>query len=461
MTGSRVVGTPFQVEQARPPSSRRGIRLLTYGLLAFGDFVSLVIAFLLGNFVRFGTIYDPSGIVSLVVMLPIFFGVIAQRKPYSGRFFISWRRSARDAITALVTSIAVAGFVAFYLHANLDISRSVVLIAGCLAAVLLVGGRWLLSQVVMAVVHGQPVATLMIVDGVDIAVPNVARVSADSVNLSPRRADPADFARLNAVVGSCERVVIACPPDRRADWAALLKGANVMCEIVTPELDGLGMIRSSSLVGMSTIVTSLGPLDTMNRAVKRAFDLAVATVALVLLAPLLIVVAIAIQIDSAGPVFFRQPRMGRNNLLFDVLKFRSMRTDQCDTAGDRSTERGDPRITRVGRVIRATSIDELPQLFNVLNGAMSIVGPRPHALGSLAGDKLFWEVDDQYWDRHAMKPGITGLAQVHGYRGATEAPEDLTKRLRADIAYMRDWSIWRDLRILAATVRVIFHRNAY
>lgn len=445
-----------------PPASRRSIRLSTYGALAIGDAATLVMSFLLANLTRFGMFNEPAGIATLAVTLPIYFGVILQRKPYSGRFLESWRRSARDAVTALVTAIIVASVVAIYLHADLTISRSVASIAGVYAAILLVGSRRLLSRIAMAALKGQPVSTVLIVDGIAFpALPNVPRVDAHRMGLSPERDDPVAFALLNAAIGSCERVVVACAPERRADWAAMLKGANAMGEIVTPELDRMGTIRSSTLDGMSTAVTSLGPLDTTNRAVKRAFDLVVATVAIALLWPILGLVALAIRLDSPGPILFRQPRLGRGNALFDVLKFRSMRTDLCDVAGDRSTQRADPRVTRVGRIIRATSIDELPQLLNVLRGSMSVVGPRPHALGSLAGDKLFWEIDAQYWDRHAMKPGITGLAQVHGYRGATALPEDLTNRLRADIAYMRGWTIWRDLRIMVATTRVLLHRNAF
>ena len=123
--------------------------------------------------------------------------------------------------------------------------------------------------------------------------------------------------------------------------------------------------------------------------------------------------------------------------------------------------RTDDRITRVGRVIRATSVDELPQLLNVLLGSMSIVGPRPHALGSLAGQQLFWEVDERYWHRHALKPGITGLAQVRGFRGATHRRDDLTQRLQADLEYILGWSVWRDFGILVSTVRVVVHRNAF
>ena len=118
-------------------------------------------------------------------------------------------------------------------------------------------------------------------------------------------------------------------------------------------------------------------------------------------------------------------------------------------------------MTRVGRFIRATSIDELPQLFNVLRGEMSLVGPRPHALGSLAGNELFWEVDERYWHRHACKPGLTGLAQVRGFRGATRERIDLANRLYADLEYLNGWTIWRDISILITTFRVIIHRNAY
>ena len=118
-------------------------------------------------------------------------------------------------------------------------------------------------------------------------------------------------------------------------------------------------------------------------------------------------------------------------------------------------------MTRIGRFIRATSIDELPQLFNILRGDMSFVGPRPHAIGSLAGDQLFWEVDQRYHHRHVCKPGLTGLAQVRGFRGATHRREDLINRLRADLEYVNGWSLMRDIMILFATLKVVVHRNAF
>jgi polysaccharide biosynthesis protein PslA len=132
-----------------------------------------------------------------------------------------------------------------------------------------------------------------------------------------------------------------------------------------------------------------------------------------------------------------------------------------DHEGEQSTQRGDSRITRVGAFIRRTSLDELPQLINVLRGDMSIVGPRPHATGSRAGGRLFWEVDSAYWQRHVVKPGITGLAQIRGHRGNTFQEEDLQKRLDSDLLYVENWSFWEDIRILLKTFSVISHNNAF
>jgi lipopolysaccharide/colanic/teichoic acid biosynthesis glycosyltransferase len=174
----------------------------------------------------------------------------------------------------------------------------------------------------------------------------------------------------------------------------------------------------------------------------------------------LLFVALMIRLDG-GPAFFRQTRVGRSNRQFTILKFRSMHVANSDERGARSASPGDERITRLGRFIRMTSIDELPQLINVLKGEMSIVGPRPHALGSTAENLLFWDIDDHYWHRHTMKPGLTGLAQVRGYRGPTVSKQDLLNRLKSDLEYMRSWSIWADFVIMIRTADVLLHPNAY
>jgi lipopolysaccharide/colanic/teichoic acid biosynthesis glycosyltransferase len=199
----------------------------------------------------------------------------------------------------------------------------------------------------------------------------------------------------------------------------------------------------------------------MNRIQKRALDLVVSIVALVVLSPLLLLVALLIRLESPGPALFRQMRVGQGNRQFRIYKFRSMHIESSDADGHQSTARADARITKVGRIIRRTSIDELPQLLNVIRGEMSMVGPRPHALGSTAGSELFWHASRQYWLRHALKPGITGLAQIRGYRGATECVEDLARRVRCDLEYVSNWSLWADVLIMLKTIRVVIHKNAY
>lgn len=204
-----------------------------------------------------------------------------------------------------------------------------------------------------------------------------------------------------------------------------------------------------------------GPLALRAQIAKRVVDLAIAIPLLLVLSPFMIVVALAIKLEDGGPVFFVQRRVGQNNRIFDMFKFRSMDHSRGDQDGERSTARDDDRITKVGKFLRRTSIDELPQLMNVLRSEMSLVGPRPHALGSQAVDKFFWEVDGTYCQRHSVKPGLTGLAQIRGHRGAVETEEDLIVRLQADLEYIRGWSMMNDIRILLSTVRVLMHTNAY
>ncbi|MXO95866.1 exopolysaccharide biosynthesis protein [Erythrobacter aquimaris] len=184
-------------------------------------------------------------------------------------------------------------------------------------------------------------------------------------------------------------------------------------------------------------------------------DLLIGVITLTILAPVIMIVALAIKLEDGGPFLFVQPRIGHGNRIFKMLKFRSMKVETSDIDGSRSTTPNDARVTKVGKIIRATSIDELPQLFNVPLGEMSLVGPRPHALGSLASDKLFWEIDGEYWQRHALKPGMTGLAQIRGYRGVTDTEAHLTNRLQVDLEYIRDWSPWLDLKILVGTLWVL------
>ncbi|HWA80593.1 MAG TPA: undecaprenyl-phosphate glucose phosphotransferase, partial [Acetobacteraceae bacterium] len=216
------------------------------------------------------------------------------------------------------------------------------------------------------------------------------------------------------------------------------------------QLAHLGPIASLQLTRL--------PLSRLELIEKRSFDLFFATLGLILLAPLLVIVALLIKLDSKGPVFFLQQRYGFNQQPFQIIKFRTMHT-QDDGAHVPQARRNDPRITRVGYWLRRFNIDEIPQFFNVLRGEMSLVGPRPHAL---AHNREFEQVIARYARRHNVKPGITGWAQIHGLRGETDTKEKMQKRVEYDLFYIDNWSIGRDFMILLKTiVSRSAYRNAY
>lgn len=195
--------------------------------------------------------------------------------------------------------------------------------------------------------------------------------------------------------------------------------------------------------------------------VKRAEDLLIAFALLLMLAPLMLLIALAIRLDSRGPILFRQRRVGFAGREFQMLKFRTMR-EAGETAGICQATRHDTRVTRVGVVLRRVSFDELPQLFNVVRGEMSLVGPRPHAPGTCAAGRPFEAIVPFYPARHRIRPGMTGLAQVRGWRGETDTEEKLLNRVRSDLEYIGRWSVWLDLGVLARTlVAVLSMRNAY
>ena len=215
-------------------------------------------------------------------------------------------------------------------------------------------------------------------------------------------------------------------------------------------------------------VSSLGPLGLLDvkskpmadwsPILKSVEDLVVALVLVVVAAPLMALIALAIRLDSPGPIFFRQRRHGLNNRVIEVLKFRTMRVLE-DGAEIKQATRDDPRITRVGKWLRRLSLDELPQLINILKGEMSLVGPRPHAL---VHNEYYGDMLERYANRHQVKPGITGWAQINGFRGELQAAEDMQRRVEHDLHYIDHWSIWLDLRILLLTpVYGLKHRNAY
>ena len=258
--------------------------------------------------------------------------------------------------------------------------------------------------------------------------------------------------------GGVDQIVIALPQaaDRRAaDVAKKLEQLPVSLHVVThiasDLVDSVALHRVSSLGPIGMLDVKRKPLADWAPLVKRVEDYGLGALLLTISAPLLLLCAVAIKLDSKGPVFFRQRRRGLNQKVIEVLKFRTM-TVMEDGAEVKQATKDDPRITRLGRFLRRSSLDELPQLFNVIKGEMSLVGPRPHAL---VHDEHWGEMLETYANRHQVKPGMTGYAQVMGWRGETETPDKMRARVEHDLAYIANWSLGRDLKILVQTVRVV------
>jgi polysaccharide biosynthesis protein PslA len=263
-------------------------------------------------------------------------------------------------------------------------------------------------------------------------------------------------------------VVIAVPPDADAlETVAQLRwrlsGLAVEVYIMPNLAQGEDAVLPVEMVGpLALKVVQRRPLTQAQVIRKRLLDVSLGLVLLVLLMPVLLAIALAVKLDSPGPVLFRQPRLGFNDRPFTVLKFRSMYANASDLMAAQQTSRKDPRVTRVGKWLRKLSLDELPQLFNVLSGDMSLVGPRPHAPHTRAGGQLLKDAMAEYVIRHQVRPGITGWAQVNGARGELVTMDDLRRRVTYDLEYIQKWSLWFDLRIISMTVlREVFSKHAF
>ena len=204
------------------------------------------------------------------------------------------------------------------------------------------------------------------------------------------------------------------------------------------------------------------PLTAWGAFLKAAMDRVLAAILIILFSPVMLATAIAVRLESKGPILFKQRRYGFNNELIEIYKFRSMYADKTDASAAKLVTKNDPRVTKVGRIIRKTSIDELPQLFNVLTGELSLVGPRPHATQAKAAEALYEQVVDGYFARHKVKPGITGWAQIRGWRGETDTREKIEQRVKHDLDYIDRWSLGFDLYIILKTPFALLRSaNAY
>lgn len=316
----------------------------------------------------------------------------------------------------------------------------------------------------VAIVRAPNVSVDRILEGMH-ADPSLLPVA--DIEVDPDAADQVEHVirQIRAIEGVEQLLLVSGTSNGRALNRIVdgLRHLPIEINLVSGPIDGEVPLISLRAVGSLPATVLLerprgGPLSLQ----KEIFDRLAAFCLLVFVAPLLALIAIAVKLDSRGPVLYRQGRLGFNREQFEVLKFRTMHAERCDVPGAttiRQASRDDDRVTRVGRFLRRTSLDELPQLFNVLRGDMSLVGPRPHAV---AHDRHYAELIDGYLARHRVKPGITGWAQVNGYRGETRTLEDMRRRIELDLQYIDNWSLFLDLKILLRTPSAGFiHENAY
>jgi Undecaprenyl-phosphate glucose phosphotransferase len=321
----------------------------------------------------------------------------------------------------------------------------------------------------IAIIGATPVARTLIlelINGKAAGEANVVGIFDDRHKRAPKDIlgipvlGPVDDLLQHRALASIERIVITVPEGAAQRVAQLIERLSALPHEIALVVEQSDDKESGRLGGLN--LTRMGGQRTIDRraAAKRAQDIVIGALGLLVAVPFGLLVALAVKLDSPGPVFFRQKRHGFNNEEIWVLKFRSMRHECADATAARQVSKGDDRITRVGRFIRSTSLDELPQLINVLRGEMSLVGPRPHAIGMKSGGADAASLVNSYSHRHRMKPGLTGLAAINGSRGPVDDEESLRKRVMLDISYIERHSLWLDLWIMAMTLPLMLGDKA-
>lgn len=459
-------------------SNRRGAlqRPLQVALIA-GDFVAVLLSyFVASGLYRVLVIEQDSSVGAGLVVGAVFVTIAYFQGVYDHHRLLSTVWQLRKALAVWLISLTILAVEAFLLKSSADLSRGTTLLFAATGGVALGGLRvlWRLA-LTSSYAKGRLVDRKVVL-----------------LSLKPLDFTSTRFKDLRKHGFNVVRHFVLDPSEEGAGWDREIRDitrqartADVEEYLLVIDWDEMPLLQKLSqhlrvvpqpirllpdfpiadlvsrpfqpVSGTVAIEIQRAPLSVFEQAQKRCLDIGLASFALLLLAPLLITAAIMIKLDSKGKVIFKQARRGFNGKQFDIWKFRSMTVAENGHVVTQATK-SDARVTRVGRALRRTSIDELPQLWNVLRGEMSLVGPRPHAL---AHDNYYDPIISNYVYRHHMKPGLTGWAQVNGFRGETPTIDLMEKRVEYDIWYVSNWSIWLDIRIILKTALALIHQEAY
>lgn len=452
----------FSISKLEVVRGRKRVRVAMSFWSIVIDILSISVGFSAASLIYLGKVESNHVGNMIAICIPLFLLFSLNNNAHNTRKVNNLWSGIASAAAALLLAAACLLLFVFFLKIGAEFSRGVFFLGVTLSLSAVIGMRTI-TRVFLKKQLGEGIYSILYVyDGVKVDRSlGAGAVEARAAGLHPDLSSAVAINRLGKLAEGMDRVVVHCAPQARDAWAMALKTLDVRSEIVIPELDVFGALNISRRSGHTSLLLNSGRLAWNQKIIKRMFDLVISFAVLPFLLPFFLLVGLCIIIDSGGPVYFRQARVGLGNRSFMIWKFRTMRTEASDPLGTRSTSRDDDRITRVGKALRRTSIDELPQIFNVISGNMSLVGPRPHALGSRAENALFWDIDQRYWQRHVVKPGLTGLAQIRGFRGATERRADLIMRLQSDLEYVSRWSLMNDIRILIGTIVVLLHKNAF
>jgi Undecaprenyl-phosphate glucose phosphotransferase len=460
-------GSDFDIRILRAPQPNKVTWLSFQLLVRICDIVLVLVGAFAATLIRFDSLAIPEDYLAGVVLAVITLLLVCElTKIYTAKHLASPSGAAlRWAAAWSMTMTLILGYL-FFTKSGAEFSRLWMFYWFAAALVLVVPMRLLIAQSGRRMVRDGAIGEYIALVGTAENVWMARRALEDKIQLGMVILDKRQVANpigsaMDEALRQVDSVILAVDhtdEERVTSWLSLCRHMSLDLSLaprLTPQLLDFG---PHQIGGLPVWRLSTKPLSDAAFLVKRAEDLVLGGLLLVVAAPLMAAAALAVKLDSPGPVLFRQTRHGFNNSTFTVFKFRSMTATETTAPDVPQATPSDPRVTRVGWFLRRSSLDELPQLFNVLNGDMSLVGPRPHAVPH---NHLFGQQIEDYFRRHRLKPGITGWAQVNALRGETQSIDKMRARVEHDLYYIDNWSLLLDLKILLRTVTVMIHPTAY